>query len=77
MAVRVLVPVCVVEGEGVVDLVAVRVLVDVKGEGAITAELICELLATLDTIPPGTMVEVAPVDLASFDQLCTQMAVQQ
>ena len=34
-------------------------------------EAIGELLAKLDTIPPVTMVEVAPVDLASFDQLCT------
>ena len=35
-----------------------------------------ELLAKLDTIPPVTMVEVAPVDLASFDQLCLDMEVQ-
>jgi hypothetical protein len=32
---------------------------------------------TLDTIAPVTMVEVALVDLASFDQLCTEMLVQQ
>jgi hypothetical protein len=31
------------------------------------------MLARLDTIPPVTMVKVAPVDLASFDQLCTVM----
>ena len=31
----------------------------------------------LDTITPVTMVEVAPVDLASFDQLCTEMGVRQ
>jgi len=36
-----------------------------------------EVLAKLDTIPPVTMVEVAPVDLAGFDQLCTQMGVRQ
>jgi hypothetical protein len=31
------------------------------------------LLKRLDTIPPVTVVEVAAVDLASFDQLCTEM----
>jgi hypothetical protein len=31
------------------------------------------MLAQLDTIAPVTMVEVALVDLASFDQLCTGM----
>ena len=31
----------------------------------------------LDTIAPVTMVEVALVDLASFDQLCTEMVVRQ
>ena len=35
------------------------------------------MLAQLDTIAPVTMVEVAPVDLASFDQLCTEVAVRQ
>jgi hypothetical protein len=39
--------------------------------------LIAEVLAKLDTIPPVTMVSVAPVDLAGFDQLCTEMGVQQ
>ena len=40
-------------------------------------ESIGEVLAQLDTIAPVTMVEVTPVDLASFDQLCTEMAVRQ
>jgi hypothetical protein len=31
----------------------------------------------LDLIPPVTMVEVAPVDLARFDELCTEMGVSQ
>ena len=48
-----------------------------KAEVVITVESIGEVLAKLDTIPPVTMVEVAPVDLASFDQLCTEMGVQQ
>ena len=39
----------------------------------IAVESIRELLAKLDTIPPVTMVEVAPVDLASFDQLCMEV----
>jgi hypothetical protein len=39
----------------------------------ITVESIRELLAKLDTIPPVTMVEVASVDLASFDQLCFEV----
>ncbi|MDP3000423.1 MAG: hypothetical protein Q8N47_23265, partial [Bryobacterales bacterium] len=64
------------EGEVQVDE-ALRELLGGKGEAAITAESIGELLAKLDTIAPVTMVEVAPVDLASFDQLCTQMGVRQ
>jgi len=40
-------------------------------------ELIGAMLAQLDTIAPVTMVEVALVDLASFDQLCSEMAVRQ
>jgi hypothetical protein len=40
-------------------------------------ELIGEVLAKLDTIAPVTMVNVAPVDLASFDQLCTEMGLRQ
>ncbi|MBZ5583146.1 MAG: hypothetical protein LAQ30_13265 [Acidobacteriia bacterium] len=62
------------EGEVQVDA-ALRDLLEGKAEAAITVESIRELLAKLDTIPPVTMVNVAPVDLASFDQLC--MAVRQ
>jgi hypothetical protein len=62
------------EGEVQVDA-ALRDLLEGKSEAAITVESIRELLAKLDTIPPVTMVNVAPVDLASFDQLC--MAVRQ
>ena len=40
-------------------------------------ESIGEVLAKFDTILPVTMVEVAPVDLASFDLLCTEMGVRQ
>jgi hypothetical protein len=43
----------------------------------ITVESISEVLVKLDTIAPVTMVEVAPVDLAGFDQLCTEMGVRQ
>ena len=35
-----------------------------------------ELLKRLETIEPVTVVEVAAVDLASFDQLCAAMEVQ-
>ncbi len=48
-----------------------------KAEAVITLESIGEVLAQLDKIAPVTMVKVAPVDLASFDQLYTEMAVQQ
>ena len=48
-----------------------------RRRAVITVESIGEVLAKLDTIPPVTMVEVAPVDLASFDQLCTEMGVRQ
>jgi hypothetical protein len=48
-----------------------------EAETVITVESIGDVLATLDTIPPVTMVEVAPVDLASFDRLCTEMGVRQ
>jgi hypothetical protein len=48
------------------------------GEDAvITVGAIGAMLTRLDTIAPVTMVEVALVDLASFDQLCTEMLVQQ
>ncbi len=49
---------------------ALRELLERKTETAITVESIGEVLARLDTIVPVTMVEVAPVDLASYDQLC-------
>ena len=40
-------------------------------------ESIGEVLAKLETLAPVTMVEVAAVDLASFDELCAEMAVRQ
>jgi hypothetical protein len=52
-------------------------LLEGEAETVITVESNGEVLAQLDTIAPVTMVEVAPVDLASFDQLCTEMAVRQ
>ena len=64
------------EGEVQVDA-ALRELLEGKAEAVITVESIGQVLAKLDTIPPVTMVEVAPVDLAGFDQLCTQMGVRQ
>ena len=54
-----------------------RELLEEKEEAVITVESIGEVLAKLDTIPPVTMVEVAPVNLASFDQLYTEMGVRQ
>ena len=54
-----------------------RELLERKAEASITVESIGEVLAKLDTIPSVTLVEVAPVDLASFDQLCTAMGVRQ
>jgi hypothetical protein len=54
-----------------------RALLEGDAEAVITAETIGEALAKLDTIPAVTMVEVTPVDLASFDQLCTEMGVRQ
>jgi hypothetical protein len=56
---------------------ALRELLERKAEAVITMESIGEVLARLDAIVPVTMVEVAPVDLASFDQLCTEMGVRQ
>ena len=64
------------QGEVQVDE-ALRELLEGKSETAITVESIGELLAKLDTIAPVTMVEVASVDLASFDQLCLDMEVLQ
>ena len=46
-------------------------------EAVITVDAIGAMLAQLDTVAPVTMVEVTLVDLASFDQLCTEMAVRQ
>jgi hypothetical protein len=63
-------------GEVQVDEV-LRALLEGQAEAVITVESIGELLAQLDCIPPVTMVEVAPVDLAGFDQLCTEMGVRQ
>ena len=64
------------EGETAVDA-ALRELLNRQAEAAITAESIGEVLRRLDTIPPVTVVEVAAVDLASFDELCAGMAVRQ
>ena len=56
---------------------ALRELLD-RGSGkGDYAEAIGAMLAQLETIAPVTMVEVAQVDLASFDQLCAEMAVRQ
>jgi hypothetical protein len=64
------------QGEVQVD-VALRELLEGNAEAVITVESIGEVLAQLDTVAPVTMVEVAPVDLAGFDQLFTEMAVRQ
>jgi hypothetical protein len=64
------------EGEEAVGE-ALRELLEGKAETAITVETVRELLRRLDTIPPVTVVEVAVPDLASFDALCAEMAVQQ
>jgi hypothetical protein len=64
------------QGEVQVDA-ALRELLAGNAEALITVESIGKVLTQLDTIAPVTMVEVAPVDLASFDQLCTEMAVRQ
>lgn len=63
-------------GEVQVDA-ALRELLERKAEAVITVESIAELLGKLDRIPPVTMVEVAPVDLAIFDLLCTEREVRQ
>jgi hypothetical protein len=64
------------EGETPVDE-ALRELLERKAEAAITVESIREVLRRLDTIAPVTEVEVAAVNLASFDELCTETAVRQ
>ena len=56
---------------------ALRALLEGRPEPVITLEAITFILAQLDTIPPVTMVDVPPVDLASFDQLFLSMAVAQ
>jgi hypothetical protein len=56
---------------------ALRELLAGAEDVAITVESIGEVLAQLETIAPVTTVEVTLVDLASFDQLCTEMAVRQ
>jgi hypothetical protein len=63
-------------GEAQVDE-ALRELLAGAEDVAITVESIGEVLAQLETIAPVTTVEVTLVDLASFDQLCTEMAVRQ
>jgi hypothetical protein len=64
------------EGETPVDE-ALRELLERKAEAAITLERIREVLRRLDTIAPVTEVEVAAVDLTSFDELCAETAVRQ
>jgi hypothetical protein len=63
-------------GEVQVDQ-ALRELLEGRAEAVITMASIGEVLARLDAIAPVTMVEVAPVDLSCFDQLCTEMAMRQ
>jgi hypothetical protein len=63
------------QGEVQVDE-ALRELLEGNSEAAITVESIGEVMAKLDTIAPVTMVKVAPVDLTSFDVLCTEMVRQ-
>ena len=64
------------EGETPVDD-ALRELQQEEAEAAITVESIGEVLRRLDTIPPVTVVEVAAVNLARFDELCAETAVRQ
>jgi hypothetical protein len=64
------------EGETPVDE-ALRELLERKAEAAITLDRIREVLRRLDTIAPVTEVEVAAVDLASFDELCAETAMRQ
>ena len=63
------------EGETPVDE-ALRELLERKAEAAMTVESIGEVLRRLDTIAPVTEVEVAVVNLASFDELCAETAVR-
>jgi hypothetical protein len=52
---------------------ALHELLEGKAEAVITVASVRELLARLETIPPATTVQVTPVDLASFDQLCMEV----
>jgi transposase len=63
------------EGETAVDE-ALRELLQGRAEAAISVESIGEVLRRLDTIPAVTMVEVAPVDLASFAELFAETEVR-
>jgi hypothetical protein len=63
------------QGEAQVDEV-LRELLERKAEVAISATVVEELLTRMDSIPPVTQVEVTEVDLASFDQLYTDLGVQ-
>jgi hypothetical protein len=56
---------------------ALRELLEENGETVIAVKAIGEMLNKLDRIPAVTMVEVTPVDLAGFDQLCAAMGVRQ
>ena len=64
------------EGETPVDE-ALRELLERKAVTTITVDVIGEVLRRLDTIAPVTEVEVAAVNLASFDELCAETAVRQ
>jgi hypothetical protein len=63
-------------GEVAVDT-ALRELLEERMGMVITAESISDVIARLDPIRPVTMVEVAPVDLAIFDRLCSVTGVRQ
>lgn len=63
-------------GEVQVDQ-ALGELLATEAEVVITVESVGAMLTQLDTIAPVTMVEVAAVDLAGFDQLCMEMGIRQ
>jgi hypothetical protein len=65
-----------VVGEVAVDT-ALRQLLETRMGIVITAESISDAMTRLDPIRPVTMVEVAQVDLAIFDQLCSVTGVRQ
>jgi hypothetical protein len=64
------------EGETPVDE-ALRELLERKADAAITVGSIGEVLRKMDTIRPVTEVEVAAVELTSFDALCAETAARQ